>query len=297
MAISDDNKTVRLEACTMIRNIAAHTCLLVLQKILSKKEKISEMNFKNRWNKELEKEWKSGFVDCWYDPPPEGIAAIFCSDQDYSRLNFPTLRDKKYWPKPDVFFQKDGLGYIFASPYIMVQNLPIIGDFGMTYYLGDTVKIRDHYKKSYVFYTKLLDSIKPGMTFQELCDLSERKLAKHNMVNYISGKTDKTGFDFGHTVPFIDRNPGKTEINSINSGNSDKINKAISQTRIFINRQEKYEISDNCAFTFEPRITDNNHSLPIFSFHTIVQFVGGKKVVVDNFNGIVNLLSMNWLYG
>ncbi|MCL4339175.1 hypothetical protein M1271_05800 [Patescibacteria group bacterium] len=295
MGINNDHKAVRLEACIKIRNIAAHTCLLTLQQIVNKKEKISEMNFRNRWNKELEKEWKSGFIDCWYDPPPGGIASIFCKEEDYNRLNYPTLRDKKYWPRPDVFFQNEGFGYIFVSPYTMFQNLPIIGDFGMTYYLGEMVKMRDHYRKSYVVYTELIDSIKAGMTFQELCVFSEKTLKNHNLVSFVVGKTDKTGFDFGHTVPFIDRDPDKAETSKVNSGNPDQINKAISEARIFINRQEKYEISDNCAFTFEPRITSLDHNLPIFSFHTIILFEKGIKKVLSNFDGIINLLGMEWL--
>lgn len=284
-----------MEACRKIRKIASQTCLLTLQNTLNKNSKVSEINFKNRWNKELEKSWNKGYVDNWYDHPPDGIAAIFGDEKDFTRVNYSNLRIKEYWPKLKSFFNEKGLAYLFASPYVIHNNVPIIGDFGLTYYLGSNDKIIDHYKRSYSLLNKLIDNIKTGMSFKELYITTFDMIQTAGLMNFVVAITDKAKTDFGHTIPFVDRNPEGEEIKSIDSGDPKLINKAISEARVFINAIENYEISDNCAFTFEPRLTNPDKSLPIFSFHTIIQFAEGKKVVAGNFEGIINFLGMDWI--
>jgi hypothetical protein len=295
MALSIEEKIERLIACRNIRKIAAQTCLYTFQQILNKNKKISEINFKNRWNKELEKAWNLGYVDCWYDPPPYGIAAIFSDDNNFERLNYSNLRKSIYWPKINYYFKKNGSGYVFASPYTLINDIPIIGDFGFTYYNGNTELIRDHFKRSYSVLRELIDNIKTGRTFKEVFTESINLINKNNLINNILGITDKAGTDLGHSIPFVDRNPTTEETDKLYSGDPEKINSAISKARVYISSNEDFEITDNCAFTFEPRLTDINMTLPIFSFHTIIQFVEGKKVVVNYFDGLINLLGMNWI--
>lgn len=298
MELNEAERILRLEAVGSIRNVAASTCLYALQHTFNTAHKVSELHFRNLWLKTLEKSFKRGFVSCWYDPPPGGIAAILNDGKDFSRVTYTNLRQKEYWPRADVYFKDDNTGYLFASPYTMVDNVPIIGDFGFTFYLGNSPKIKKFYRKCYDLLNKLIENIQTGMMFKDLYALSQNAIEKEGLQNYIFGITDKQVRDFGHTVPFTDRNPDRTEAEAIFSGKPEKINSAISHARVFINEIEEYKINDNCAFTFEPRfIEPSDNSLPMTSFHTIIRFIDGQKEILTNFKGIFNFLKMDWISG
>lgn len=288
--------TSRLEKTKDVREKAASSCLKVLTKILKSDEKISEVKFKNLWLKELSK-YNDIEKGGWYDPPPGGIGSIFTYEGNYKRLNYPTLRPEKYWQQDNVYFDSLGLGYLFASPYSMIEKVPTIGDFGFTYYLGKTTKIKDHYKKCYELLNKLIENIKQGMRFKELFTSSSEIIEINKLKIYMFSITDKAKVSMGHTIPFICQDPESTQQKDINSAQPPKIHNSISRARIFISSQEEYIVSKNCAFTFEPRmLATSDKSLPMFSFHTIIQFVNGKKKVLSNMDKIINLLNMEWIY-
>lgn len=295
MEVKVTDKQNRLEVCRKIRTLASVTCLYSLQHVFKLSHKVSEEFFANFWNKELERSFLKGYVDSWYDPPPGGMAVLFAPENDLTRFNYESLRPNLYWPKMKSYFQKGGLGYLFSSAYTITQDIPIIGDFGFSYYLGKNVKIKDHYRKSYELCEEIREKIKTGMTFSEIYKLSEDAIKQKGLFNHIVAFTDKTGTDYGHTIPFIENNPIPEEQAKIESGDPQKINSVISHARRFISSQEDYCISDNCAFTFEPRLTNDDKSLPIFSFHQIVRFIDGKKVHTEDFRGLINYLQMNWL--
>lgn len=297
MNILINEKIARLSACEKIRNISSHTCLITLQHSLKNLRKVSELNFRNRWLKELEKEYFNGFVGCWYDPPPGGIGVLFGGYKNINRINYPTLRNKDFWPKLKIFFDKQGYGYLFASSFIFVENVPIIGDFGFTYYLGGNSKIKDHYRKCYKLQNSLIEGLTVGMKFKDVYGKASESIKNNSLENNVYSITDKRGTNIGHTIPFIDRNPSKKETESIQSGDEKLIHQIISEARTFINQEEEFEITDNCAFTFEPRLTSiTDPTLPQYSFHTIIQFVKGEKLVLSNFNGVIHLLEMDWLF-
>lgn len=296
MEISIEDKLSRLEKCGMMRNIAAQTCFYTLQDVLNYSRKVSEQQFKTRWLKELNRSYTKGFISCWYDPPPEGIAVLFSTEENHNRINYSTLRPKDYWPNPKIYFDKEGLGYLFASPYTFIENVPIIGDFGFTYYLGKNQKIIDHFKKCKELMNKIYNSVSVGMTYNEVYSAISMLINKYNMQNNVFSTTDKTGINLGHSIPFIDRSPTHKEFDSFNSGNKNQINKSISAARIFINKNENFVIDENCAMTIEPRLTSSeNKSLPMCSFHTIIQFVEGEKILLTNFKGVFNILGMDWI--
>lgn len=287
----------KLEKVSEIRKIASDTCFITLEKTLKLGGQISELQFKKWWLEDLNKSTVIAKGGGWYDPPPEGFGILFGSENNLGRINYPSLRPSKYWPKNDIYFQKDGLGYLFASPYALLDGAPIIGDFGFTFYLGKTSKIKNHYRKSYTVILKLIDNIKLGMDFKELYRISENFIEQNDLKNYMLGITDKAVVDLGHTIPFIDRDPNPKEQVEINSASREKIHNLISQSRIFSNAKEDYVISSNCAFTYEPRlISAKDESLPMFSFHTIVQFVNGKKIILSNMENILQLLNMEWIF-
>ena len=84
---------------------------------------------------------------------------------------------------------------------------------------------------------------------------------------------------------------------AVQNGDENKIHSLLSKARRFINAKEDFIIGKNCAFTFEPRLLSSDRSeFPMFSFHTIIQLIEGKIIVVSNFNGVINELGMQWLY-
>jgi hypothetical protein len=296
MEVTVAEKQERLFACRKIRTLASVTCLYTFHHVNKLSHKVSEEFFSNFWNKELERSFLKGYIDSWYDPPPGGIGVIFANINDLTRFNYESLRPNTSWPKMKSYFQKEGLGYLFSSPYTMVNDVPIIGDFRMTYYLGKDETIRNHFRKSFKILLEILEKISVGMTFSEIFRLSQEIITKNGLINNIFAVTDQAITNFGHTIPFIDSNPTNVELVNIKSGDPQKINSTISHARRFINNLEDYLIAENCAFTYEPRFINIDKSLPMFSFHQIVSFVGGKKFISDNFRGLINYFNMNWIY-
>lgn len=294
MELKTENKLKRLEACRKVRQFASQTCLYTFQKLLKLQTKVSEVKFRNIWLKKMYRS-KDIIGDGWYDPPPNGIGILFGDENNCERVNYPSLRPKSYWPQMNVYFKRPSLGYIFASPFMFIDDVPIIGDFGFTYYLGNNIKIIDHFKKcSRVIYS-LIDSIEIGMTYKQLYNNTIGIMNKNDLTNAVTSTTDKAGTNIGHCIPFIERNPSGEEKDGLDSGDSDKMHKVINVARQFINETDNTMITEDCAFTFEPRFISEEKKLPMFSLHTIVQFVEGKKVIADYFKGIFDLLDMQWL--
>src|SRR5690606_35590118 len=77
----------------------------------------------------------------WYAPPPNGISVLIDADPPYSRLNYSSLRDEQYWPS-DKIIGKESVTIAYASP--VDRESLIIGDFGATFYFGDSPDIRYH---------------------------------------------------------------------------------------------------------------------------------------------------------
>lgn len=287
----------RLEICRFVRNMAAQSCLRTIQFALHSTKKVSELQFRNRWYKELAR-IKSINPSGWYDPPEYGMGVLFGTQKDISRVNYTNLRNKECWPQLNKYFcNENGVGYLFASPFAILDNIPIIGDFGLSYYIGTNESIREHFRKCHTIITRLINDIRIGMTFGELYQYVLKIIKENRLINTITSTTDPTGTDIGHTIPFIDEEPSDQLKSAVLNGDESKIHSLISKTRRFINAQEDYIISNNCAFTFEPRlIPDDDSEGPMYSFHTIIQMDEGKKMTIGNFDGVINELGMKWLY-
>lgn len=295
MEIELSDALERFVACRYTRNAAVQSCFHTLQKVLHIKGKVSELRFKNIWFKKLSR-IKNIVSNGWYDPPPDGIGVLFGGENDFVRVNYSTLREKDYWPKADIYFSKEGLGYIFTSPFTFVNAVPIIGDFGFTFYLGNHRKIINHFKKCYLTMHQLTDIIEVGMEYRQLYKEALKLITENSLMNNITSTTDVAGTNLGHSIPFMDRNPADEENKLLMVEDEEMIHKVINKARIFINKSEDFKIGANSAFTFEPRlISAKDSSLPMCSFHMIVQFIKKKKIVLENFTSIFNLLGMNWL--
>lgn len=289
VTFSDKIQTVR-----QVRLTAAQTCLLCLQKVFKMQNKVSEYKFVNIWHKQLEKSGKvHGY---WYQPPPRGTAALFSGPHNPDRANYANLRQKEYWPKKEVYLDREGSGYLFSSPYFFLEEISLIGDFGFTFYLGKDQRITDHFRRSFEILKQLTEKIGPGMTFKELYTRSIEIMKAAGFRNFIVSTTDKSKTNLGHTIPFLTRDPDEIERRKIATGEEEIINSLINKSREFINSDSDLLISDNCGFTFEPRfISENEPELPMFSLHLIILFEEGEKEVLGNFAGIFNFLKMDWL--
>ena len=79
----------KLKINQSIRQKASLSCSNILKEVLQSSSAISEINFKNKWQDELDK-----FTDIeeggWYNPPPDGFGVLFGkeSDIDGGLLNF-----------------------------------------------------------------------------------------------------------------------------------------------------------------------------------------------------------------
>ncbi len=130
----------KLQICKDTRKIASESLTRVLKEALLSQEKISEADFANKWLGQLRKN-KEIFSEGWYTPPPHGMGVLFATETNFDRISFKSLRDKKYWPKKDIFLdRKKGYLNFYYSP--VFKNNYIIGDFGLTVYLGKQSQIK-----------------------------------------------------------------------------------------------------------------------------------------------------------
>ena len=285
----------KVEVIKTVREIAAQTCMQTFQHVLKYKNKISEYKFINFWNILMYKSHK--IIGFWYQPPPNGTSALFFDNKHISRANYDNLRGKEYWPNKQIFLRLNGGGYVFSSPYYLLNDIPLIGDFGFSFYLGNDSMIKEHYRRCMKLLGSIIQIIEPGMKFSKLYKTCIDLMQNNGYANLISSSTDQSGTNIGHTIPFLDSDLHPADLQDINSKNSGKINNLISNKRIFFNENSDYVISNNCSFTFEPRFTSlTNKKLPMFSLHQIVLFVDSRKEILANFTGIIKLLDMQWIY-
>lgn len=279
----------------IVRKTAAQSCFLTFQKILSEKKKVSEFKFVNKWIKYMDK--TNNIHGNWYQPPPQGCSALFFEDNNIERVKYGSLRDKKYWPKIKNYYNKEGGGYVFASPFYFVNDTPFIGDFGFSFYTGGNQEIKDHFRKCSIILNIFCQKIEPGMKFSQLYNDSVSIFKENGYQNFMSSSTDINGTNVGHTIPFLETQPSKEELEVISLGDEKQIYNIISKNRSFINEISDYTIGNNCGFTFEPRIVSiNKDKLPMFSLHLIILFQDGQKEILSNFSGIINLLKIDYLY-
>lgn len=278
----------KLDICKSTRKIAADSLLKVLIHILNSNKKVSEADLRDAWLEELRK-YKEIFPDGWYIPPAHGIGILFATDKNFERSNYTTLRKEKYWPRNDVFLDREkGILMPYASP---VSRDGIIGDFGLDLYLGKNENIRKHFKNIYEKVNKLFTDITIGMKLSDLFHHGYKIFSQNNLINegWLS-TTDPTGINIGHTIPMIEKK-------LLQEKDWSAICKTISSARKFINAVEKTVIKPGIAFTLEPRLKSiKDPTLPTIYFHTIALIhENGEKELLTNFDEIFKLTGMDYM--
>lgn len=184
---------------------------------------------------------------------------------------------------------------LYASPVDRVSG--IIGDWGMTIYLGDDPAVCAHFRNCLEAMEEGLEHIKPRMQFREIHDTAQTIFKKRHLTNARTlTLTDRTGTNLGHTIPWTYEDPTNDELNIIWGNDFDALKNTISHKRINVNRQETFIISETIAFTFEARLEDSeNLHLPNVFFHYIVMFREDHKIILANFNNVFEAVGIDYL--
>lgn len=278
----------KLDICLSTRKITADSLLKILQKLLKTNDPISEVMLRDAWLEELRKH-KEIFPEGWYIPPEHGIDILFSTDNNTKRTSYTTLRDKEYWPRNDVFLDRqNGIIMPYASP---IHKEGTIGDFALDIYFGKNKYIINHIKKIFQTVHTIFNHIELGIKLPDLYTRAYSVFRKNNLINEgWKSTTDPTGINIGHTIPIIDKNllPGK---------DWKTICKIISSGRKFINAIEESSLQPGMALTIEPRLkSTKDKNLPTMYFHTIVLIhENGGKELLTNFDEIFKLVGMDYM--
>lgn len=284
----------KLDICKNTKKIASDSLTSVLEEVLSKKRKISELEFRDLWLKKQQK-YSDIFPNGWYDPPPYGIEVLFVSKEHPNRADFVNLRPKEHWPKDDVFLDfENGYAYLFSSP--VDRKYGIAGDFAINIYFGDDEKNKENIQRSLKLDLKIFEFIEEGMSFAEIFDYADLLITKEGLRNNIFSVTDPNHSNIGHTIPFSYENISNANL-KIADDNWNEFTNLISKKRIFLSGQEQFKVKGEMAFTIEPALkVQGDDDIPMTMLHnTILINENGEKEIVNYFNEIFNLVGMEYM--
>lgn len=293
-----ENLTVeeKLAGCISTRSFAAQSFCSTLGTLLQTENPISEAQLRDDWLAEMRKNTKL-YPDGWYDPPPSGIGVLFGTEENYSRMNYKSLRPEEMHPKDNIFLDREkGVVYIYAST--VDKDTGMIGDWGMTLYFGDNPEIKKHLQQCLALNRQVFDHTEVGITtFAELTQYAYDTFSDLGLSNEVTSITDPTGVNIGHTVPGSYEDWTRGEIDIFNSGDWEKILTLIKNKRKFLSTQEALQVKPGMAFTIEQRLTKPaNPIIPMSSFHTIAVFYpNGNKELLTNFDEVFKLISMDYM--
>lgn len=287
----------KLEVCKKTRKIAAATLVISLDHLLKSGQPISEVNLRDKWLEQMRKN-SNIFPDGWYDPPPHGVVVLFTSKDNPERADFVNLRPEQFWPKEDIFLDKDeGFAYLFASP--TNRETGLAGDFAVNIYFGNDLKIKNHLKKSLEIDKQIFEFIKIGMTFSEIFQFADSLIKKSGLRNNIVSVTDPDGVNIGHTIPSAYEGWSSEELESLNNAekNWNKFKDNLSKKRRFLSMREHQKIQPKMVFTIEPALKITSQEMvPMTMFHhTVLIQENGQKELITYFDEIFRLIGMNYM--
>ena len=287
----------KLEVCKKTRKIAADTLVVSLEQLLKSDQSISEVNLRDRWLEEMRKNTNI-FSDGWYSAPPYGITILFASRNNPKRADFVNLRPEQYWPKEDIFLDKDeGYAYLFSSP--VNRKTGFAGDFAINIYLGNDSKTKKHLKTSLEIDKQIFEFIKVGMTFSEIFQFADNLFRKNGLRNNIVSITDPGGVNIGHTIPAVYEGWSIEELESLNNAgkNWSKFKNNLSKKRRFLSIRDNLKVEPKMAFTIEPALKMiSEETIPMTMFHhTTLIKENGQKELLTNFDEIFRLIGMNYM--
>lgn len=224
-------------------------------------------------------------------PPPHGIITLFGKPEDhYKRVCESSFRPEHMWPRKDKFYDREDILAAYASP--VHKETGLIGDFGMTLYVGSTKEIKEHCENVLQAGLYIARQAKVGMPFKELYQCGMDYGAKRGFQNDIISSSDPTDTNIGHTIPLSWKEDPTHEVIS-QSKNFKEIVAALRYGRKFINGQEVQRIAEDMAFTIEPRFSTG--SLPQVWFHLTVILENGHRRIVHGFRPVFEQCGLGYL--
>lgn len=275
-----------------MREFAAQSFCEALGFLLKNKEIISESDLRDLWLSKLRKN-KDIFEDGWYMPPANGIGVIFATDKESGRLHHKSLRTMV--ARDDVVLDKEvGIAYVYCSP--VERKTGIIGDFGMTFYLGKDSEIISHLIKCREINRQIFERLKVSMKFREIFDIATGIIENSGLRNDVLSVTSPDSVNvIGHTIPGVDEEFTVDEKRILQNA-WNRACDMISKKRRFVGSDEHTAIKLPSAFTIEPRVKSDTK--PMVSYHTIAAFhENGRKELLENFDDIFRLTGMNYMLG
>jgi hypothetical protein len=289
----------KIEICKQTRSRAQKALFEVLEAILKLRLAPSEIEIRDLWLAQLQKN-SAIFEDGWYSPPPHGIGLLMGSDNAGSQdhFNFASLRPESSWPRKDIRLDtENGLLFAYASPFD--KKTGIIGDFQTTLYFGKKPEIINHLILCRKIAGQIFDYVKPGLTFSQISARLGEIISAHGLSNNIAYAKDMSAANdvVGHSIPFVAENMTEPESATLTGGDYDQIKQMISQKRQFVRNSNNQVVTAGMAFTIEPRprVADNP-SIPMVSFHCICAIhEDGTKELLTNFEELFRLCGMDYM--
>jgi hypothetical protein len=289
----------RLQIIKNTRQIAINALVNVLKIVLPNTLQVSEAQFRNLWLGELRKHQEI-FPDGWYIPPPSGMVVLFANEKNLNRANWQSIRPKESWPKENIFLNKTtDLVQLYAGP--VDKSSGMMGDFGITLYFGQNIKIINHLKSSLVAIKEIFEGLNEGMQLRDVSTFGHDTLMKRGIASNLVSTSDPSGTNIGHTIPFTDEDITPDERNIIRnlqaSASWKLVSDLLSKRRKFLNDIETFQIKRGLALTLEPRPQSTTDiSIPMVYFHTIAIFhEDGRKELLTGFDEIFKLTRMNYM--
>lgn len=285
----------KLAVCKATRAIAAKALYNALQGLLNQDGLISEIQLRDTWLANLRKN-RSIFPDGWYDPPPHGVGVLIGTDMNTDRINFPSLRPQEFWPKEDIFLDRNnGILVCYISP--VDRETGIIGDFGITLYFGKNEEFRKHLKICLDSTYEIFEHMKVGMTLSEVSRITHDILSENRITSNLASPSDPTGTNTGHTIPRTDCEWTNEELKILKNIDWSRVKNLISNKRKFVNSIEQLRIQPEMGVTIEPRLRPrNNPAIPTVLFHAISLFKeDGGEELLSNFDKIFRLVGMDYM--
>ena len=158
--------------------------------------------------------------------------------------------------------------FLYFSP--VDKKSGIIGDFGMSIYVGNNQKIKNHLKLCWELDKQIFHFAEVGMTLSEITHFTNKLYLKYGLTNTIVSASDPTGTNVGHTIPvsYEDWNKEELQILKNSTTNWQAVSDMISKKRKFENTQETFKIKQGMAITIEPRPSVlNDPTIPIVFFY------------------------------
>nr|BFE98405.1 hypothetical protein GCM10020241_00810 [Streptoalloteichus tenebrarius] len=250
------------------RTIVAEAFLKTLRALRGQTD-VTEIDFRDQWHRRIaasgEMTWEG-----WYTPPSNGMAVLFASGADASRVHFRTFRDRESYVSSRVIDWADGVILGYASNVHRMTGLP--GDFATTVYLGEQPRIIEHFRRARAVCRDIIAAADGNMTAGELHRVGMRLLAERGLAGTTHSDTDPNGDNIGHTLPRLPVVPvGFTlrpeQVDRLRHG------------RKFLRRDGDWRLDSVNQFTIEPQVVSSaDASLPKVMLHYVVSMRDGVAV-------------------